>query len=996
MSNSSISILEGRIIPKLGMDLCARGLHASRTRRAWEMLTALREGLRHDFPASRRLLFAASFLLVFFGLVPSAAAQQNLIKKIETHGSRRIPQDTIRARMFTKAGDVYDQQSLERDFNSLWNTGYFEDLRFEREGSETEGWVLHVYVTEKPTIREITYQGLNSVSQSDVLDRFKERKVSLTQESQYDATRVKRAEVVLKELLSERGRQFSTIRTEVKRIPPAAVGVTFIVKEGPKVKVGKIRFEGNKKLSSSFLRHSMRGLRPIGIPHSIFLESLFSKTYDASKLSQDTELVRRAYQTKGYFKAIVGDPMTQMRDTNTGLHLPLIRKRGKAVDLTLPVEEGDRYRLAKIEFTGNKAVTNTAFLRQVFPMKDGDLFNVEIVAKGLEQLRKVYGEIGYINFTPVPDTEIDEDKHEIKLTIDLDEGKQFSVRRIEFRGNTTTRDKVIRRELAVEEGNLYNSRLWELSLLRLNQLGYFDPLKPEQDSEVHQNPQESTVDISLKVKEKGKNSIGLSGGVSGLAGSFIGLSYETNNFLGLGETLSVQANVGSQQRNIQFGFTEPYLFDRPLQFGFTVFSRRFDFDQLQQSQVLAGQRLALSPEVQQSLQNFTQSSTGFTTSISYPLRRSFKRVGITYTLDKSSTEVFSEFSKAYFQELNFRNISGPDALKGVITSKLLPSFTSNTVDNPQRPHSGKSFYVGGEFAGAGGDVSFFRPIIEWKHFLPMKGIKPVAANEGRNTLAYRIQGSFLRGYGGRVAPPWERFFIGGENDVRGFDIRGISPLAFFVERVDFPLRNPDNSLVARNPSASVACSEANLTNCVTVPIPVHRLIFPGGDTNIVANVEYRIPIAGPITLALFADAGINAILSKSQLQLNEAQLTTLNTTQFGCPTLDTSFACSGGVAQPFGRDLRIISASNWKPRVSTGVELQVIMPIVNAPFRIYYALNPVRLDTFSDAPFSVTRDMFPVGGAGDYSYRQALTTYGSDYKLYEPKKTFRFTVSTTF
>src|SRR5581483_11725397 len=136
------------------------------------------------------------------------------------------------------------------------------------------------YVQEKPVIREITYQGLSSASQSDVLDRYKERKVSLTQESQYDPTKVKRAEVVLKELLAERGRQFATVKTEVKPIPPAAVGLTFVVREGPKVKVGKIQFEGNKKLSSRYLRRSMRGLRPIGIPHSIFLESLFSKTYD--------------------------------------------------------------------------------------------------------------------------------------------------------------------------------------------------------------------------------------------------------------------------------------------------------------------------------------------------------------------------------------------------------------------------------------------------------------------------------------------------------------------------------------------------------------------------------------------------------------------------------------------------------------------------------------------------------------------------------------------
>jgi outer membrane protein insertion porin family len=282
----------------------------------------------------------------------------------------------------------------------------------------------------------------------------------------------------------------------------------------------------------------------------------------------------------------------------------------------------------------------------------------------------------------------------------------------------------------------------------------------------------------------------------------------------------------------------------------------------------------------------------------------------------------------------------------------------------------------------------------------MKGFKPVRPNEGRNTLAYRIQAQFVTGYGGRVAPPWDRYFVGGENDLRGFDIRGISPIAFFVERVDFPVRNPDGTLVPRNPGASTSCvqnSDGSVSaNCLTVPLPVQRLIYPGGDTNVIANVEYRIPLVGPVTLAPFMDFGFDGIARPSQLQLNQGQLDLLNQTQFGCPALDSSFTCTGGVAQSFGRNLHIVSASNWKPRMSTGLELQVIMPIVNAPFRVYYAYNPMRLNTLTNTPFAVTRNMFPAGGAGDFSYQQALSLYGSDFKLKEPSTTFRVTVSTTF
>ena len=918
-----------------------------------------------------------------------AWGQENLITEIRIHGNRRIPAETIKARIFSKPGDVYDQAALERDFNSLWNTGYFEDLRFEREET-AKGWIIHVYVKEKPTIREIKYLGLNSVSQSDVLDRFKERKVSLTQESQYDPTRVKKAEVVLKELLAEHGRQFATIRSEVRPIPPAAVGLTFVVKEGPKVKVGRIKFEGNKKLNSRELRYAMKNLRPIGVPHSIFLENIFSKTYDASKLSEDTERVRDAYQQKGYFKALVEDPKTSIRDVGGGFRIPLIQKgKGKVVDITIPVEEGDLYHLSSIKFTGNKAITNTDALRRMVPMKDGDIFNVEMIRKGIKNLRDAYGSQGYINFTPVPNTEIDDEKKQISVTFDLDEGKQFYVRRIEFKGNTTTRDKVIRRELALEEGQIYNSKLWEFSLQRLNQLSYFEPLKPDQDSTVKQNNQDATVDIELKVKEKGKNSIGLTGGVSGLAGSFIGINYETNNFLGLGETLSVGANIGDLQRNLSFGFTEPYMFDRPLQLGFTVFTSRYDFNQAQQTQLITGQKLNLPQSVLQTLQNFSQSDTGFTVSTSYPLHRSFKRVGLTYSLDRSSLDVFSDFSRLYYQELNFRNISGPDALKGVITSKFIPSFTVNNIDYPMRPHTGRSLYIAGQFAGVGGNVSYFSPIVEYKRFIPMKGWKPVAPADGRNTLGFRIQGSFMSGFAGRVAPPFQRFFLGGDTDIRGFDIRAISPVAYFVEEVDFPLTNPDGTPVPKDPNNP-------RQGTVTVPLPVHRIIFPGGDTSVIANLEYRIPIVGPVTLAPFTDFGIDAIALPSQLQVNQDQLNTLNTTFFGCPALNSALQCVGGQPQSFGKTLEIVQASNWLPRVSSGLELQVIMPIINAPFRIYWAYNPVRLHTFTSTPNSITRSMFPPGGAGDYSYRQAISQFSPDWNLREPASTFRFTVSTTF
>jgi outer membrane protein insertion porin family len=165
-------------------------------------------------------------LLAIF-LSAASWSQTDIISEIDVTGNRRIPKETVLARIFTHPGDIYDPASLERDFNALWNTGYFEDIRFTREQTP-KGWRLTIAVKEKPTIREINYVGLSSVTTSDVLDRFKEAKVGLTVENQYDPTKVKKAEVAIKGLLAEHGRQFSTIRTEVRQIPPAAVGITFV------------------------------------------------------------------------------------------------------------------------------------------------------------------------------------------------------------------------------------------------------------------------------------------------------------------------------------------------------------------------------------------------------------------------------------------------------------------------------------------------------------------------------------------------------------------------------------------------------------------------------------------------------------------------------------------------------------------------------------------------------------------------------------------------
>jgi outer membrane protein insertion porin family len=908
---------------------------------------------------------------------PPTAAQPggtpNLIDDIEFRGSRRVPQDTLRALTFTKRGDRYDNESLHRDFMALWNTGRFDDIRLEREPGPN-GWIIRYILTERRVVRSIKYEGVKSITVSEILDRFKERKVGLSVETQYDPNRVQRATNVLKEYLAERGRQFADVKADIRQFPPSSLEIVFDVKEGPKVKVGDIEIEGNKIFGDREIIRSMRGLKPIGIPRSIVLENLFSKTFDATKLEMDKDMIRDFYQRRGYFTARVIEHKLDMRDVGgKGLKIPLFKpnKPGKRADLTLTVEEGRQYKLNKINFVGVKLFrTPETLMRPLFNMQEGDIFSTEKLRKGMENMRKLYGEFGYIDFVPEPQPEPIPGTDKIDLTFTVDEGKQFFVRRIDFSGNTTTRDKVIRRELLIDEGDMYNTRLWEVSILRLNQLGYFEQLKAEDAATITRDPRTNTVDLNLKVKERGKNSIQLNGGVSGISGSFIGFQYATNNFLGLGETLSLDAQLGDRIRNVTFGFTEPYLFDKPIQAGFTIYTTRFNYDQAREVSLFSGRNLipyfnALGRE---NLLNYVSNGYGFTTYLSYPMKKlSFARLGLSYGFDRSNITTLSQSSQNYFQFINFQGLGGPNQLEGIQTSRITPSFSYNTVNHPITPTGGKSLFISGGVAGGplGGNVNMVEPTIDFKYF--RGGFKR------GHVIGFHLLGRHVTGYGGRVAPPTNRYYMGGENDIRGFDIWGIGPFAFIPTEANVPIYNNDGTLrqqkiIDQNGNESFVAA--------TQRVPTYQLIFPGGDTQGLFNFEYRIPIVGPVILAAFADGGINRITRSKQLSLNPGRVAELNS---AFPQAD------------FG-DRAIIAPGTQAFRSSVGLELQVMMPVVNAPFRFYWAYNPNIVTTFLQPPIVADRSFFP----NQATFAEAVAAIGQPRPLFERRRIFRFSIGRTF
>jgi outer membrane protein insertion porin family len=879
------------------------------------------------------LLFMLSPLT---GIRTLLAQTDDIIENIEIRGNRRVPADTVKFHILSQKNAKLDPVLLQRDFKSVWAMGFFDDLKIEIEDGKT-GKIVIFWATEKPLIRDIKYVGLKSATMTEVLDKYKEKKVGLGMETPFDPTKIQRAISVLSDLLAEKGRQYAKITYEAKDIPPSSKLLTFYIEEGPKVKVQKINFHGNTVYSGKQLRKSMKYIKETGLISTFTGKS----TFDRQKLEASLELgVRAKYQEKGYIKLLIQDPNIDIRDVSGVSFLPIPFRpwKGKRVFIDVDLEEGNQYRVGEVNFTGNTQFRKE-ILQRVLGVQQGEVFNGELVRKGFENLKKVYGAKGFINWTPVPRQELDDENRLVNIVFEFEEGKQFYLRRLDFVGNTTTRDKVIRREILVNEGEVYNTQLMDISILRLNQLGFFDTLKQEDAADVKpdlkdKGPEgENTgwVDVSLKVKEKGKNSIGFTGGVSGYGGNFVGVNYSTNNFLGFGETLDFTVQGGTRQSAYVFSFTEPYFRDRPITTGFSVYHRRYSYMQGDQyASYMYGYGYGYgsggTPQVPLGNEIFAQGSTGFTLFASRPIRP-FTRFGLSYGIDRSSTTFANEQYQLFYTAFQFTDtFSGMGSYNKVLRSTITPSLTYSTIDNPFTPSTGKSYSAMLQFTGAAlGDVKYFKPYVEAKWFHPMR--------HRRNTLGMRGQFAFVSGYGGLAAPIYDRWFTGGEDSIRGFDIRSISPRALVTTRtltavtVRDPLGNPVIDPVTGGAMVSY------------VPFYNSFPYYMGGDTQLIYNLEYRIPIIGnAFSIAPFFDIGKLWILRKSQIRVSTQAASSF-------------YKFENGSFRPLnpGEQLDIIPES-LMVRSSTGVEFQVILPVINAPFRLIYYYNPNQLNTYIMRP----------------------------------------------
>ncbi len=1008
-------------------------------------------------PISRAiLLIILSAIIGVVSLVATlrsvrAQTQQRLVENVDIVGNRRLRKEDLLYYIQTRPGDPYSPEQVQRDLQALVALNFFDKTATSVSIEDAPRGGINVIFTVKelPIIRDIQFQGLHSVTESDVLKAFRERRVGVSKESVYDPVKVRNAIRVMKELLAAKGHPNATVDKREDQVSATSTAITFVVNEGERVRVVEIRFEGNKVFSSGKLRDQMKYVKEAGLITRFKGQDIL----DREKLDVDLrQHVDNYMRSKGYLQARHGEPRVEglgKRTTGLFIPLPFLSSTDEALRVTVPITEGKLYRIGSIKIEGN-SIFSEQQISSVIGLKPGDVANGERIGKALyENLKKLYGQAGFIQYSAEPtptfkDNPQKPDEGIVDFNIAIEEGKQFTLRRLEFLGNTFTRDNVLRREFILNEGDIYNQTAFEYSVLRLNQLGYFEAVDKEKDVDFRTNEEEGQVDVNVKVSEKGRQQISFNGGISGIGGSFFGLEYSTNNLLGRGEVLSFNVAYGNRQRSFQFSFTEPYIRNRPITGGFSVFtfSQKFFGEGTFLSQNINAQQGLFGTAADFFNTNeanlFTRNSTGASVFASAPLsefyrkRRftQFSRIGLSYQISQSSVK------QPAVNAQNNPNTFIPVIYDqpNIISSRITPSFTFDTRSYSKNTGidatGGKEISAAVALTGLGGDVRSYEPTLSYTQFIKVRhkksdspevfGFRLIAGTVGSFATSSKIRNSNSLAFVGGV-PIYERFFLGDEFTIRGYNVRSISPIvpldSFVTSRNVTLATNQTGTPVPAGLPASLAnvgvftgAGGANSFNFS------RTFTFIGGDTQLLGNFEYRVPIFGPVSAAAFADIGSAFNLRTKGDQTFSSNFLTENQFagtagliqcrgSFVAATLNGFAACSPGsqlaltaLGALVARDNRLVSQEEFNNalrvgpvdplsglpvgfqpvflrgeaqintvarlsqslfskftdyRASLGVEFRVQVPVINVPFRLIYAYNPnARTGIVSGLPFN--------------------------------------------
>ncbi len=647
----------------------------------------------------RSVLLPLCFMLaVFVGNADSISAQEiplPLVNSMEVRGLKRIEEAAVKSKITQKTGEPLSSEKTTNDIKDIYKMGYFDDVKVEIE--PLEGGVRVIYlIKEKPTIISIDFQGNKKQEDSDLKE-----KITITANSIADTVLIQDNAEKLRAFYEEEGYYLSKIVPVVNKVNDDEITLTYQIEEGPKVKIKSIVIEGSKAVSKKEIKKAIKTGE-----WWLFSFVTSSGYYRKGEMSVDIERIRSLYFNKGHINAAVADPKIQLTEDKKGMIISIM------------ISEGEQYRISSVDIAGNKAFPESE-LRKKIKSAPKNIFSRSMLRSDVAALGEMYSEKGYALVSVAPDIVPDDKAKQVKITFKIDEGGIYKIGRIDISGNIKTRDKVIRREIRLDEGDTFNSTFLKRSYERLSNLNFFETV----DMQPKPKPEDKLVDIDVKVKEKPTGFLSVGGGYSSVD-KFIATADVTQaNLFGTGRLIKLKGEFGGRSTSYELAYRDPWFLDKPLLFGTSVY-------------------------------NTTRKYSAFDK----------KALGFDVLLGKSLSEYWKTDVTYNFESVTIHNIS-PDASARIkdqegkkTTSSITPAIARDSRNSFFDPHTGSRNVIHVTYAGLGGDNFFLKIGVDSSWFFPVTD---------NTTLALRGRYAHATGMFNKPLPLYEKFYVGGIYTVRG-------------------------------------------------------------------------------------------------------------------------------------------------------------------------------------------------------------------------------------
>ena len=691
----------------------------------------------------RRRSWSRAILILFVAWLLSLASVNRIlaqgdtikIKQIGIQGNQRIETEAIRARIKTQIGSPLVPDELREDLKAIYEMGYFADVQIETEPL-VDGTKVTFIVKERPFLVDVQYAGNKEIT----VDKLKEQVILQTQ-TFVDDLQIKNNAERIRRTYEQEGYYQTRVIPVLKNVGEDRMSLVYYIKEGGKARIRELEFEGRHAVPAKTLLKSMETRKY----STLFSWLTSSGYYKKEVLNLDVERIREVYLNNGYLEIQVGAPEVEFHDSRTQVRVPFPVAHGDLdhsyefrevrASVRIPVVEGEQFRIRKIDVTGNK-VLDTSQIISALNLSEGDLFRRNRLQEGIAVIHDLYGERGYLFANVVPQFSTRPDDQTVDLVLQSNEHRQIRIRQIRISGNNKTRDKVIRREIRLNEQEVINTKLLRRSFQRINNLNFFDSIEitPHRFGE-------DQVDLSVQVKEKSTGAMSIGGGYSSVD-RFVGLVEITQgNLFGRGQLLRARGQVGGISSTYSLTFREPYLLDRPISGTVDIFNLQRDFSTYQERRI--GGDLVLGK--------------AFTEFVSGSLRYKLETLEIFEVSDDAPGQIQDQEGKSS-------------------TSSIRTTLARDTRDFFFDPREGMRTSLSVEYAGTflGGSNDFVKTILDMSRFFPLFW-DTVFSLHGRLGYAAGIQNDEL--------PIGERFFVGGINTVRGVDFGEAGPCKNEDEKV---------------------------------------------------------------------------------------------------------------------------------------------------------------------------------------------------------------------